>query len=180
MTRLVCTTNNSRNYSKSRISRKENLRARFKRFLDGTVDILSAVAAWFYAVCYVAFWLTICALVLAGTVVAWDALIICGDPTSSWGPGSAYEIFWFCLNFIKWSVIIALSVVAFFGGTRILGVIFRDAYEGIYPINKTRAKVYMILAIMFFLPSVGLQAFIENAEEHFGTAQLVDLIVERI
>ncbi len=181
MTRqLACTTNNSRSYSKSRISRKKNVRARFKRFINGVVDILSAIAAWFYAACYTAFWLVVCALILAVTVVAWDTLIICGDPASSWGAGNAYEIFWFCLNFIKWSAIIAISVIAFFGGTRILGVVFKDAYAGAYEAEEPRANLYKALAIAFFLPTVVVNAVLENAEEYFGTLQLVDLIIERI
>ena len=183
MTRnTACTAIDTRtqNYSNRSHSNKKSIRARVRKLMDCTVEVLSVAAAWLYAACYVVLGLLACALVIAGFVVAWDVLIMCGDPTASWGPGGAYEIFWFCLDFIKWSVIAALAALVFFGGTRVLGVIFRDAYEGVYPVNKIRAKGYMVLAIIFFLPSVVLQAFIENAEEHFGTAQLIDLIIERI
>lgn len=180
MTQMACT-NVARNTNHSRTaSSKKSNRARIRKFVKGVVNLLQTAAAWLYAVCYGVFWLAVCALVLAGTVVAWDALIICGDPTSSWGAGNAYEIFWFCLNFIKWSAIIATSVVAFFGGTYILGVVFRDAYAGAYEAEEPRAKLYKALAIAFFLPTILVKAVLENAEEYFGTLQLVDLIIERI
>ena len=140
---------------------------------------MSAAMAWLYAAFYVVVAIAACFLVLAALVIAWDVLIIVGDPTSSWGAGGAYQIFWFCVDFVKWAAIIGGSFLAFFGGTRIIGVILQDAYEGT-PADQKRHVAYMVGAIAFLLPSAILRAFLDNAEEHFGTLQLIDPILERI
>lgn len=159
--------------------RKKSFRAQIRSFCNGAMNVLSTAAAWLYLVCYVAFWLATCVVILASFIVMWDALIIMGDPTSTWGPGTAYEVFCISWQILKYAAITVGAFYAFFGGTYLIGIVFRDARAGV-PAKSRKSKVYTAMAIALLLPGSVLKAFTENAEDYWGTLQLIDLVMDRM
>ena len=158
-------------------ARNRSIRKTIRNFRKGALGVMSAAAAWLYAALYVVLGIAGCLLALAGIIVLLDVTILFGDPASTFGPG-AYETFMFCLTAIKWAAIIVGAVAAFFGVTYVIGLVFRDAYEGAK--SKVREGIYFVMTIIFMLPVALVQAFLENAKEYFGTLDLMDRFIDEI
>lgn len=152
-------------------------KAKVKEVKQNATRYISTFIAWLYLVCYALFWLTVMASMLASFIVVFDMAVMLEG--GSWGPGSAYHVFWTSIHFLKWVAILAVSFFAFFGGTYLIGGILRDARRGV-PAKSKKSKVYMVFAIAFLLPGSLLRLFFENAEKYWGTLQVIDLVIDYI